>query len=116
MKPYDDLDRLLAQLPLAEPPASLCSRILTATVGAPAADTAVPWWEQAVYGVLFALVVWVAMVVATSPAASGIASAILAWTSTAIQLPTLLWTAIGGVFALWFLLLTGRDGGLRLRA
>jgi len=116
MRPYDDdLDRMLAELPMAEPPAALRARIIAATMDAP--RIAIASWESALYGVLAALVVWGALVIARSPAAGAYAAAAIAWAATAIHLPTMLWTAAGGVVALWYLLLTGNSGGgHRLRA
>ncbi|HUY10864.1 MAG TPA: hypothetical protein VMV73_01240 [Candidatus Dormibacteraeota bacterium] len=53
----DDLDRLLATLPLEEPPAGLRSDILTATVHRVPADP-VASWEAALLGLLLALALW----------------------------------------------------------
>jgi len=38
------------------------------------------------------------------------------WIASAIQLPALLWAAVGGCVALWYLTLTESGGGRRLRA
>ncbi|TAM76662.1 hypothetical protein EPN44_04910 [bacterium] len=115
MRPHDDdLDRLLAALPLAEPPADLRGRILAATVSRPAAMPAMPWWEMVLCGVLVALVVWGTLIAAEAPAAGALTSVALSWIAAELQVPTLMWAALGGAIAVWCLVLTGgRDGRLR---
>ncbi len=53
----DELDRLLASLPLEEPPAELHASILAATVERVPAEPIDPW-EASAWGLLLALAVW----------------------------------------------------------
>jgi hypothetical protein len=62
---FDDLDRMLAALPLEEPPARLHARILTATVFRPV--PAVRSWELWLIATLVAVATWMTWVLASSP-------------------------------------------------
>ena len=65
---YDDLDRALMALPLAEPPAGLRDSILASTVYAPPAPSlALRTWEIVVVGTLLAIGAWLSLALAQSP-------------------------------------------------
>ena len=95
---YDDdnLDRMLAALPLEEPPAGLHERILATTVYRPRPDDAA--WEVWLVGTLIALAAWLSFVVVTTPHAG---EQLMTWAVRLTQnggltsLNTLLWLAVG---------------------
>lgn len=99
---FDDLDRMLAALPLEEPPAGLRSRILSATVYRP--RPAVQPWEVWLVGTLVALAVWATWLVAASPTAG---ARLVEESSRLIEaggldsLSTALWLAVGVSAAWW---------------
>ena len=99
---FDDLDRILAALPLEEAPAGLRSRILTATVYRQRA--AVPAWEVWLIGTLAALAVWACWIVASSPHAGDRlvdATTQLIDAGGLSSITTVLWLAIGISAAWW---------------
>lgn len=99
---FDDLDRMLAELPLEQPPAGLRARILSATVYRP--RSAVATWEVWLLGTLVALAVWVTWLVAASPGAGERlveASSRLIEAGGLDSLSTALWLAVGISAAWW---------------
>jgi hypothetical protein len=99
---FTDLDRMLAALPLEEPPAGLHARILTATVYRPA--PAFRAWEVWAVGTLVALTVWSLWLIATAPSAGarfGEFAARLVEDGGFTSLTTLLWLAVGISAAWW---------------
>jgi len=100
---FDDLDRMLAALPLEEPPATLHARILTATVYRPRA--VVSNWEVWLIGTLVALAVWLSWLVAADPHAGERfveLSTRLIDAGGLDSLSTFLWLAVG-VSATWWI-------------
>jgi hypothetical protein len=100
----DALDRMLAALPLEEPPASLHARILAATVDAPTPLPIGMGWDVWVIGTLAAIAVWLSWTVVSSPhlterATDAITRLVEAGGLTSLS--TLLWLAIGGSAAWW---------------
>jgi hypothetical protein len=99
---FADLDRMLAALPLEEPPAGLRSRILSATVYRP--EPAMRAWELWAIGTLIALTVWFVWLLATAPHAG---ARFVELTTTVVEdggltsLTTLLWFAVGISAAWW---------------
>jgi len=99
---FADLDRMLAALPLEEPPVALRSRILTATIYRP--EPAVRAWEPWAVGTLVALTVWLLWLVSTAPHAGARFAEL---TSRIVDdggltsLTTLLWLAVGLSAAWW---------------
>lgn len=99
---FDDLDRMLAALPLEEPPAGLRSRILTATIYRP--RPAVQPWEIWLIGTLVALAVWSTWLLAAAPAAGSRlveASSQLIEAGGLDSLTTAVWLAVGVSAAWW---------------
>ncbi|MDH2910466.1 MAG: hypothetical protein HKL92_05705 [Candidatus Eremiobacteraeota bacterium] len=87
----DELDRLLAALPLEEPPADLRASILAATVQHVPAEPVDPW-EASAWGVLLALALWFV----THGSAFGGGVALLERGAFALAQPaTLLWLTVG---------------------
>jgi len=102
-----DLDRILAALPLEDPPAGLRARILSRTVYRPV--PLMRTWEVWALGVVIALAVWLSWTIATAPnAADRLATAasrvIEAGGLTSIS--TVLWLAVGVSAAWWISQLT----------
>jgi hypothetical protein len=100
----DDLDRMLAALPLEEPPASLRARILAATAEAPPVVPVSAGWELWVIATLAAVAVWLSWLVVSSPHATERATNAIARLVEAgglTSLSTLLWLAIGASAAWW---------------
>ncbi|HWT06088.1 MAG TPA: hypothetical protein VN224_10060 [Xanthomonadales bacterium] len=104
----DDLDRAIAALPLAEPPAGFHARVMAATVYRP--EPAVRNWEVWVIGTLVAVAAWLSWMAAATPhATERIAGALL---NVAVQTAaftttyTVLWLAVGVSAAWWISLLT----------
>jgi hypothetical protein len=99
----DDLDRAIAALPLAEPPAGFHARVMAATVYRP--EPAVRGWEVWVLGTLVAVAAWLTWLVAYTPrAAQQIADAALYAVQTTAGLTTtytVLWLAVGVSAAWW---------------
>jgi hypothetical protein len=100
---FADLDRMLAALPLEEPPAGLHARIMAATVYRP--EPAVKSWEIWLIGTFVALAAWLGWLVVSAPNAGerfvDTANALIAaggLDSTA----TLLWLS-AGVSAAWWI-------------
>ncbi|GAC1580104.1 MAG: hypothetical protein NVS3B7_14500 [Candidatus Elarobacter sp.] len=112
---FDDLDRMLAALPLEEPPAGLRSRVLSATVYQP--RPVVSTWEVWLVGTLVALSVWVAWMVAGSPQAG---ERLVDATSRLIEaggltsISTVLWLAVGASAAWWMSLMSFPAGVRRI--
>ena len=104
----DDLDRAIAALPLAEPPAGFHARVMAATVYRP--EPAVRGWEVWVLGTLVAVAAWLSWMVASTPqAAQRIAdAAVYAVQATAglTTTYTVLWLAVGISAAWWISLLS----------
>jgi hypothetical protein len=99
---FTDLDRMLAALPLEEPPAGLRSRILTSTIyrAVPAAAA----WEYWLVGTVLAFAVWLLWLVATAPHAGERFADVTAWIveqGGLTSLTTLLWLAVGISTAWW---------------
>ena len=104
MNPFDDdLDRAIAALPLAEPPAGFHARIMAATVYRP--EPAVGGWDVWLIGTLVAVAVWLSWLVAATPhATERLAGAALYAVQTTAALSTtytVLWLAIGVSAAWW---------------
>jgi hypothetical protein len=99
----DDLDRAIAALPLAEPPAGFHARVMAATVYRP--EPAVRGWEVWLIGTLVAVAAWLTWVVATTPRATEqIANAATYAVQTTAGLTstyTVLWLAVGVSAAWW---------------
>ena len=104
---FADLDRMLAALPLEEPPAGLRGRILTATVYRP--EPAVKPWEVWLIGTFVALAVWLAWIVASAPNAG---ERFVDTTNRLLEMgglssvTTFLWLAVGVSAAWWVSQLT----------
>jgi hypothetical protein len=92
----DELERLLAALPLEEPPATLHARILAATVAAPPAPP-VRTWEPWLVGLFAALAVWLSWLVLSEPRLGYVVGATLAASLRSAQV--WLWVAIGALAA-----------------
>jgi hypothetical protein len=99
----DDLDRAIAALPLAEPPAGFHARVMAATVYRP--EPAVAGWDVWLIGTLVAVGVWLSWLVAATPhATEQFAGAALYAVQTTAALSTtytVLWLAIGASAAWW---------------
>ena len=99
----DDLDRAIAALPLAEPPAGFRARVMAATVYRP--EPAVRSWETWAIGTVVAVAAWLTWLVATTPrAAEQLAdAATYAVQATAGLTSTynVLWLAVGMSAAWW---------------
>jgi hypothetical protein len=99
---FDDLDRMLAVLPLEEPPARLRARILAATIYR--AAPAIRPWELWLIGTLLAVAGWFSWVFAASPHA---VDRLVDTTSRVVQaggldsLSTVMWVGIGVSAAWW---------------
>ena len=99
---FADLDRMLAALPLEEPPAGLRARILTATVYRPA--PAVRPWEVWLVSTFAAIAVWLTWVVASSPHAGERfvdATSRIMEAGGLTSVTTALWLAVGVSAAWW---------------
>ncbi|GEM_PF-1339746 len=104
----DDLDRAIAALPLAEPPAGFHARVMAATVYR--LEPAVRGWELWLIGTLVAVAAWLTWLAASTPhATEQIAGALL---NAAVQTAglattyTVLWLAVGVSAAWWISQLT----------
>jgi hypothetical protein len=98
----DDLDRAIAALPLAEPPAGFHARVMAATVYRP--EPAVRGWEVWVIGTVVAVAAWLSWLVATTPRAVEEMSnaAVYAVQSAGLTSTyTVLWLAVGVSAAWW---------------
>ncbi len=99
----DDLDRAIAALPLADPPAGFHARVMAATVYRP--EPAVRGWEVWVIGTFVAVAAWLSWLVATTPRATQqIADTVVAAMQTAAGFNgtyTVLWLAVGLSAAWW---------------
>ncbi len=110
MNPFDqddDLDRALAALPLAEPPAGFHARVMAATVYRP--EPAVRGWEVWVIGTLVAVAAWLTWLVSSAPhATQRIADALIyAVQNSGVTSPsTVVWLAVGASAAWWISQLT----------
>ena len=103
----DDLDRAIAALPLAEPPAGFHARVMAATVYRP--EPAVRGWEVWVIGTLVEVAAWLTWLVADTPnATEQIANALVyaVQTSGLTSTYTVLWLAVGVSAAWWISQLT----------
>jgi hypothetical protein len=104
----DDLDRALAALPLAEPPAGFHARIMAATVYRP--EPAVGSWDVWLIGTLVAVAAWLAWLVGTTPHANEqLANAVTSAMQMTAELTstyTVLWLAVGISAAWWISQLT----------
>jgi hypothetical protein len=88
---YDDLDRALMALPLAEPPVGLRDSILAATVFAPPLESiALKTWEIALIGTLLAVGSWL-----TTQLVAGLEAVVAALAAPT----TFLWLACGATVA-----------------
>ncbi len=102
---YDDdaLDRALAALPLAEPPAGFHARVMAATVFRP--EPAMRNWETWVIGTLVAIAAWVTWLLATTPLAgeqlADAAAYAVRTTAGLTSTYTVLWLAVGMSAAWW---------------
>jgi hypothetical protein len=105
MNRYDDdaLDRAIAALPLAEPPAGFHARVMAATVYRP--EPAVGGWEVWLIGTLVAVAAWLSWLVATTPRATEqIGNAMIYAVQTTAGLTStysVLWLAVGASAAWW---------------
>jgi hypothetical protein len=99
---FADLDRMLAALPLEEPPAGLRARILTSTVYRPA--PAMKPWELWAIGTLVALTVWLLWLVASAPNAGANFVDLVGRVvedGGLTSMTTMLWLAVGMSAAWW---------------
>ncbi len=99
----DDLDRAIAALPLAEPPAGFHARVMAATVYRP--EPAVQGWEVWLMGTLVAVGAWLIWLVGSDPhATQRIADALVYAVQSAglTSTYTMLWLA-GGASAAWWI-------------
>jgi hypothetical protein len=104
----DELDRALFALHLEEPPAGLRASILTATVYRPAPPFTL--LEAGIAGAAVAVVIWLAVMLATgaaSPIAQTISTGATTLARSLSNISTLAWLAAGGATALWISLFTG---------
>ena len=99
----DDLDRAIAALPLAEPPAGFHARVMAATVFRP--EPAVRSWELWLIVTLVAVAAWLTWAAATTPRATEqIADAVTYAVQATADLTstyTVLWLAVGLSAAWW---------------
>jgi hypothetical protein len=99
----DDLDRAIAALPLAEPPAGFHARIMAATVYRP--EPVVRNWEVWLIGTLVAVAAWLTWLVATTPHATeqlaGAVASAMQMTAGVTTTATVLWLAVGVSAAWW---------------
>ena len=103
----DELDRAIAALPLAEPPAGFHARVMAATVYR--TEPAMRGWEVWLIGTLVAVAAWLTWMVATTPnAAERIANALIYGVQSAgLTSPyTMMWLAAGASAAWWISQLT----------
>jgi hypothetical protein len=113
----DDLDRAIAALPLAEPPAGFHARVMARTVYR--TEPAVRNWEVWVIGTLVAVAVWLAWVAASTPLATErVAGAVVYAVQTAglTSSYTVLWLAVGASAAWWISLLSVPATRIRIEA
>jgi hypothetical protein len=113
----DDLDRALAALPLAEPPAGFHARVMAATVYRP--EPVVRGWEVWAIGTLVAVAAWLIWLVSSAPhATERIAGALISAVETAgLTSPTtVLWLAVGASAAWWISQLTFPSSRGRIEA
>ena len=105
MSNHDDdaLDRALAALPLAEPPAGFHARVMAATVFRP--EPAMRNWEVWAVGTLVAIAAWVTWMLATTPLAGEQLADVVAYavrtTGELTSTYTVLWLAVGTSAAWW---------------
>jgi hypothetical protein len=104
---FADLDRMLAALPLEEPPAGLRARIMTATVFRP--EPAVRTWETWLVGTFVGLAAWLAWLLASAPNAG---ERFVDTTNRLIEagglnsVTTVMWVGVGISAAWWISQLT----------
>jgi hypothetical protein len=99
---FDDLDRALFALPLAEPPPGLRASILRATIDAPVVEPAIRNWEVAGIGILLALATWVGLLLIADPAfGAGVTANVLALGRAFADPGTLRWLLAGAGIATW---------------
>ena len=114
----DDLDRALAALPLAEPPAGFHARVMAATVFRP--EPAVRNWEVWVIGTLVAVAAWLTWMVATTPLAAEQFSDAVGYavqrTAGLTTTYTVLWLAVGMSAAWWISQLSVPSSRSRIEA
>jgi hypothetical protein len=113
----DDLDRAIAALPLAEPPAGFHARVMSATVYRP--EPAVRNWEVWLIGTLVAVAAWLTWAVAgTTSASQRIVEALVDTVQTAglTSTYTVLWLAVGVSAAWWISQLTVPSSRNRIEA
>lgn len=109
---FDDLDRALFALPLAEPPPDLRRAILRATVWQAAAPSvALRTWETALVGAVLAFAVWLFLSVLHDPALVAHLEVASADVAARVAEPSyLVWLATGVSIATWVTLAsTGRS-------
>ena len=113
----DDLDRAIAALPLADPPAGFHARVLAATVYRP--EPAVRNWEVWLIGTLVAVAAWLTWAVAgTTSASQRIVETLVDTVQTAglTSTYTVLWLAVGVSAAWWISQLTVPSSRNRIEA
>ena len=113
---FDDLDRALFALPLAEPPAGMREAILRATIYAQAPSLALRTWEIALVGTLLAVGVWLSLFLLGDPQRAAFFNVQISYLAQTLAAPaTLVWLAAGaGVAASLSLGLPPEFGGRRL--
>ena len=103
----DDLDRAIAALPLAEPPAGFHARIMAATVYRP--EPVVRGWEVWLIGTLVAIAAWLIWLVASDAQATQRVADALIYAVESAGLTsgyTMVWLAGGASVAWWISQLT----------
>jgi len=99
----DDLDRAIAALPLAQPPAGFHARVMAATAYRP--EPAMRGWEIWAIGTFVAVAAWLAWLVASEPRATEHLTAALLYAVQSAGLMstyTVLWFGVG-VSAVWWI-------------
>ncbi len=103
----DDLDRAIAALPLAEPPAGFRARVMAATVYRP--EPAVRAWEVWLIGTVLAIAAWLTWLVGSEPHATQRIADALIYAVQSVGLTstyTMVWLAAGASAAWWLSQLT----------
>ena len=112
----DDLDRAIAALPLAEPPAGFHARVMAATVYRP--EPAVRPWEVWVIGTLIAIAAWLLWLVGSEPQAAQRIADALTYAVDSVGLTsayTMIWL-VGGASAAWWISQLSVPSPKRVRA